>query len=106
MLDVIIGLTHEDVYSIGRVLLAPIRTPSFVLGKYLKNLASYMAVLSKLWIAYTHQPHSSKKDDYLTTILLSHVTLVRGKQGSGPQMLDLDPTPTSPSAFSFPIIPQ
>jgi hypothetical protein len=44
MLDLIIDLSYEDVYSIGRVLLADrseLRTPSFVLGKFLKNLASF-----------------------------------------------------------------
>jgi hypothetical protein len=48
-----------------------------------------MAVLSKFWISYIHLPNSSKKD---------------GKQGSGPQKLDLDATPTRPSAYSYPII--
>jgi hypothetical protein len=35
-----------------------------------------MTASSKLWIAYIHLPDSSKKDDYLTTVLLSDLSSV------------------------------
>jgi hypothetical protein len=66
-----------------------------------------MAVLSKLWIAYIHFSDSSKKDDYLISFARRVISeFGTGKQGSGPQKLDLDPTPAIPSASSFSIIPQ
>jgi hypothetical protein len=85
MLDLIIGPSYEDVYSI--------------LGKFLKNLASFK-----------HGRFiQTMKDDYLTTILLSPSVisdLGTSKEGSCPQKLDLDPTPARPSASTFQIIPQ
>jgi hypothetical protein len=49
-----------------------------------------MAILSKLWIAFIHLPDSSKKYDYLTTILVVHVIshFGTGKQGFGSEKLD------------------
>jgi hypothetical protein len=66
MLDLIIGPSYEDVYSIGRVMLA--------------DRSENLVVLSKFWIAYIHLPDFSKKDDCLTTILLSSVTLGRANK--------------------------
>jgi hypothetical protein len=106
MLDLIIGPSYEDVYLIGRVLLAD-RSEHQVL--FLVNFSeiysiSKMAALSKIFIAYIHLPDSSKKDDYLTTIFLPHVSSV--SLGRLNKELDLDPTPARSSVSSFPIIPQ
>jgi hypothetical protein len=45
----------------------------------------------------------SNNHSFVTRVISDFGT---AKQGSGPQKLDLDPSPTKPSASSFPIIPQ
>jgi hypothetical protein len=76
MLDLIIGPPYEDVYSIGRVLLADrSKHQVLFLVNFSKNLASFKHSRFIQTLDCGH-PGSSEKDDYLTTIFLSHVASV------------------------------
>jgi hypothetical protein len=64
MLDLIKGPFYVDVYSIGRALLADREHQVLFLVNF--------SEIEPFWIANIHLPDSSKKDDYLTIILLAH----------------------------------